>query len=101
MSAVALQRSWIEVLLVELRCCNYGNYEFESEDDADEVPECQQWAYTGKCDRAPDGGQGSCKYKHLGTAGYKGRGAIMDAAGIEKAKKAAAVVALFGADDTP
>ena len=79
----------------------YDNYEFESEDDADEVPECQQWAYTGKCDRAPDGGQGSCRYKHRGTAGYKGRNAIMDAAGIEKAKKAAAVGALFGADDTP
>ena len=79
----------------------FDNYEFESEDDADEVPECQQWAYTGKCDRAPDGGQGSCRYKHFGTAGYKGRNAIMDAAGIEKAKKAAAVGALFGADDTP
>ena len=94
-------RGPVPILLVELMCFNYGNYEFESEDDADEVPECQQWAYTGKCDRAPDGGQDSCRYKHFGTAGYKGRNAIMDAAGIEKAKKAATVGALFGADDTP
>ena len=69
----------------------------------DGQPECLQWAYTGNCDRAPNGGQGSCRYKHLHTAGYKSNKAIKSAADEEEleARKAAARREIYGPDDTP
>ena len=73
----------------------YASYEFEDKDDGlslDGQPECLQWAYTGNCDRAPNGGQGSCRYKHLYTAGYKSNKAIKsttDEEGLEASKAAA------------
>jgi hypothetical protein len=84
----------------------YASYEFEDKDDGlslDGQPECLQWAYTGNCDRAPNGGQGSCRYKHLHTAGYKSNKAIKSAADEEEleARKAAARREIYGPDDTP
>ena len=50
----------------------YANHEFEDKDDRlslDGQPGCLQWAYIVNCDRSSNGGQGSCRYKHLCTAG--------------------------------
>ena len=50
----------------------YANYEFEDKDDRlslDGQPGRLQWAYIVNCDRSSNGGQGSCRYKHLCTAG--------------------------------
>ena len=84
----------------------YASYEFEDKDDGlslDGQPECLQWAYTGNCDRAPNGGQGSCRYKHLYTAGYKSNKAIKSTADEEglEARKAAARREIYGPDDAP
>ena len=84
-------RQSMEVADVEEK---YANYEFESEDDRvnlDGAPECLQWAYTGNCDRAPNCGQDSCRYKHLHTAGYRSNKDIMAAADGEalEARRAA------------
>ena len=67
----------------------YANYEFEDKDDRfslDGQPECLQWDYTGNCDRAPNGGQCSCRYKHLQSSYTAGTRATK-LSGVQRMKK--------------